>query len=256
MIIFLVTLKADTILKTILRYNLASFILTKGDLLAMYRFGSINYLNLLPFQTFLKQRVGNNSFQMALRYTKDVPSQINKRFKQKRVDAGFISSIESSRCKCTNLGIVSKGSVYSVLLIPGRYNIDTDSATSNQLAKVLNLEGQILIGDKALRYYLMYPDSNLIDLSKEWESRYNLPFVFARLCYNRHKRDITKLANEFASKRWKIPQYMLKRASRKSGIDTKDILWYLNHIQYKINWREKRALRLFLKLSQKHGFRP
>ena len=78
-------------------------------------FGSISYLNLLPFQVFLKRYLSGNAAKMTFRYKRAVPSQINKALKRREVNAAFISSVESSHCKCTDLGIIAYGKVYSVL---------------------------------------------------------------------------------------------------------------------------------------------
>ena len=117
-------------------------------------FGSISYLNLLPFQVFLKRYISSNATQMSFNYKRAVPSQINKALKRRSVNAAFISSIESRKYKCTNLGIIADKKVYSVLLLKGQNESDPASATSNLLAKVLDLQGKVLIGDAALKHYL------------------------------------------------------------------------------------------------------
>ncbi len=50
-------------------------------------FGKIDYINLLPFHIFLKRRSLQNSFKKAIEYKKDIPSNINKKFINKKVDA-------------------------------------------------------------------------------------------------------------------------------------------------------------------------
>ena len=82
-------------------------------------FGSISYLNLLPFQVFLKRHITHNATHMALHHRRDVPSGINQALKQRRIHAGFISSVESGKVMCTDLGIVAHKKVYSVLLLEG-----------------------------------------------------------------------------------------------------------------------------------------
>ena len=210
-------------------------------------FGSISYLNLLPFQVFLKRYLSNNSASMSYRYNHAVPSSINKALKRKSINAGFISSIESRKCRCTDLGIIANKDVYSVLIIKGDNQADPASASSNQLAKVLKLKGRVLIGDDALKYYLDGGEG--IDLARAWYDKTNLPFVFARLCYNRYDKNINKLAKEFSKRKIHIPQYILKHEAKKRGITTKQLLWYLNHIYYKMDWKAKRSLNKFLKAS-------
>ncbi len=69
------------------------------------------------------------------------------------------------------MGIVAKKDVQSVILIPGKVQDDFQSETSNALAKVLNLEGQVIIGDKALKYFHENPHSDFIDLAKVWNEK-------------------------------------------------------------------------------------
>jgi len=210
-------------------------------------FGSISYLNLLPFQVFLKKHLKHSSSKMAFNYKRDVPSAINKALRKGHINAGFISSIESSRYRCTDLGIIANKMVYSVFVIAGASKSDKESATSNQLAKVLNLHGEVLIGDKALKYYL--EGGKGIDLSQEWYKQTQLPFVFGRLCFNCYEKRVQTIAKTFIKKPTRIPQYILKKEAKKRGISPKSLLWYLEHISYKMDYKAKKSLKLFLKLS-------
>jgi len=217
----------------------------------MLIFGSISYLNLLPFQIFLKKRISNTQFKQIINYKKSVPSKINQEFKNRKIDAAFISSIKSKKCKCSDIGIVANGAVYSVLVLNKKQSFDNESDTSNALAKVLNIKGKVTIGDKALKYYLENQNNqDFQDLALEWQKRKKLPFVFARLCYNKNAKQLKKLAKEFSSKEFKIPQYYLKKAAKAKGISPKELTWYLNFIHYKIGYNEKKALKLFLKLAK------
>ncbi len=186
---------------------------------------------------------------MGMNYRKNVPSQINKALHNRQIDAGFISSIESPKYKCTNLGIIAQEAVYSVFIIKGDNKIDMESATSNKLAKVLKLQGEVLIGDKALNYYL--EGGKGLDLATAWHKKTNLPFVFARLCYTCHAKTIENIAKKFIKKPIKIPQYILKREAKKRDITPSQLLWYLKHIEYNMNHKSKKSLKLFLKKSQK-----
>ena len=207
-------------------------------------FGSISYLNLLPFQVFLKRYIKNNAAKMSFRYKRAVPSQINKALRRREVNAAFISSVESQKCKCTDLGIIAYKKVYSVLLLAGDDEKDPASATSNQLAKVLDLQGKVLIGDAALKYYLDGGEG--IDLAEAWYEKTGLPFVFARLCYNKHDDTVKKIARKFAGTKVKIPQYILKKEAKKRGITAKQLTWYLEHIYYTMDHKAKRSLKIFL----------
>ncbi|MEA2048716.1 MAG: MqnA/MqnD/SBP family protein [Campylobacterota bacterium] len=212
-------------------------------------FGSISYLNLLPFQLFLKRYLRSTASKMSFHYKRSVPSQINKSLNRREVHAAFISSVTSQKHKCTDLGIVANKKVYSVLLLEGAHQPDPASATSNQLTKVLNLQGRVLIGDAALKHYLDGGEG--IDLAQAWYEKTGLPFVFARLCYNRHAKIIKNLAHSFAKSNVKIPQYILKREAKKRGISAKQLTWYLNHIHYTLDHRAHHSLKLFLKKSKR-----
>jgi len=211
--------------------------------------GSINYLNLLPFQIFLKRYIKHSSIKLAFNYKRDVPSKINKALKYQKINAGFISSIESSKYKCTDLGIIANGAVYSVFVIKGDNKIDKESATSNKLASILGLQGEVIIGDKALKYYLNGGEG--IDLATKWYEKTSLPTVFARLCYNCYGESIKKITKGFIKKPIKIPQYILKKEAKKRGITPKELLWYLSFIEYKLDYKAKKSLKLFLKKAKK-----
>lgn len=213
-------------------------------------FGKIEYLNLLPFHVFMKRYTRSSQQSMSMHYYKGVPANINQKFLSRKVDAAFISSINAKKSNFVDLGIVAKKEVLSVLLIPNETDKDDiESATSNVLAKVLGLSGEVIIGDKALRYYLQ--NKPHIDLAKEWNKRYNLPFVFALLCYHRDKKLYKKIQKEFLKRSYKIPRYMLKEASKRTDIGEKEILNYLTYISYKIDTKAKKALKIFYTNTQK-----
>ncbi|SFV51167.1 Menaquinone via 6-amino-6-deoxyfutalosine step 1 [hydrothermal vent metagenome] len=209
-------------------------------------FGKIQYLNLLPFHVFMKAFLKNSSSKISMEYKRGVPSKINKDFHSRRVDAAFISSISAKKSKHVGLGIIAKRDVKSVIVIPSVNNkSDEESASSNVLANILNVEGQVLIGDKALHYALM--NDEYIDLAAMWYKKYKLPFVFALLCYHKDKKIYQKIEKEFLKTKVKIPQYILQKASEDTEVSKKDILEYLKLISYKLDDRAKRGLTQFYK---------
>ncbi len=213
-------------------------------------FGKIEYLNLLPFHLFMKRYSRSTRHYMSFRYKKGVPSKINTEYAARRVDAAFISSIKAQKESYVDLGIIAKKEVMSVLLLPSESDQeDRESATSNVLAKVLGLRGEVLIGDKALRHYLN-GDEDAIDLAKAWHEKYNLPFVFALLCYHQHDREIKRLAHSFSKNRFKIPQYQLLAASKRTAIAPDAIQEYLTYISYELDSKAKAGLRKFWHLSR------
>jgi len=212
-------------------------------------FAKIDFINLLPFYIFIKKNIKSSQIKQIINYKKSYPSDINKKFHKKQIDAAFISSVVSKRCNCLDIGIVAKKEVLSVLVRAGKNEDDIQSNTSNVLAKVLNIQGKVIIGDKAL-YKYHNNDDKFIDLAKVWNDKYNLPFVFARLCVNKHYKYLDKLTKKFIKTDIKIPQYILKQYSKKTGVSPVQIIEYLNKISYKIEHKEKRSLRLFFRLQK------
>lgn len=209
-------------------------------------FGKIDFVNLLPFHVFVKRYARSLRFHQSLHYHKGVPSALNRDFAARRVDAAFISSITAGNCRHFGVGIVARREVLSVLALPASNDKnDSDSATSNLLAKVLDVRGEVLIGDKALRYY--HSGAPCTDLGKVWHDRTGLPFVFALLCTHHHTRAIEKLSRTFVRARVKIPYYILMENARRSALTPQQILDYLERISYRIGEKEKRGLKRFFK---------
>ena len=111
--------------------------------------------------------------------------------------------------------------------------------------KILGLSGEVIIGDRALKYYLNGGEG--IDLARAWYDKYGLPFVFARLCYNKYGSEIEKIADKFKRVKIKIPQYILKKEAKKRSITVKELLWYLDYIYYSMDYTSKKSLKIFLR---------
>ncbi|MBU0925006.1 hypothetical protein KKG81_08985 [bacterium] len=218
-------------------------------------FAKIDFINLLPFHIFIKKNIKSTQQKSIIEYKKSYPSFINNKFKKRKVDSAFISSIASRNDKYLDFGIVAQDEVLSVLLIPGIQESDFQSQTSNALAKVLDLEGKVIIGDKALKFYHENPDVIKIDLAKEWKNKYNLPFVFAVLCFNSNKKALEKVTKNFNKQHIKIPQYILEQYSKRSGVSKNNILLYLKKIDYNLGLKEKRSLKQFLNLTKEKGLK-
>lgn len=226
-------------------YNFANY-MVEGFVV----FGKIEYLNLLPFHVFMKRFARSSQESMSMNYYKDVPAKTNKKFLSRRVDAAFISSIRAKNQKHVNLGIIAKKEVLSVLVAPSETNTsDSESETSNLLAKVLQIKGEVLIGDKALRYYLK--NKPHVDLAKTWNEKYNLPFVFALLCYHNDKALYKKIEKSFLKTKVKIPRYILNEASKRTGVSQENILNYLKYISYNFDIKAKKGLERFYKEAKK-----
>ncbi len=213
----------------------------------------IDYINLLPFYVFIKKNIQSSQIKAIINHKKSYPAYINEQFKKRKIDAGFISSIVSKKANCANIGIVSKDKVLSVLALKGEYKKDTESASSNILAKILDINGQVIIGDKALQYYYNNPNDDFIDLAQQWKKKYNLPFVFARFCFQNNNQYFISLSKRFSNTKVKIPQYILNKYIKQSGLTRMQILDYLDKITYTIGYKEKKSLKLFWKLAKRKG---
>jgi len=212
-------------------------------------FGKIEYLNLLPFHIFMKRFLRSSQEQHIMRYKRDVPARINEAFLTRRVDAAFISSIKAKKAKHSSVGIVAKGAVESVIVIPAKQSqSDKESASSNILATILKQEGKVLIGDKALRYTRMHTE--YVDLAKLWSDTTGMPFVFAILCYHKESKRYKKIEQNFLRQHYKIPYYILHKAAQESGVSPDDIRNYLKLISYKIDYKAKRGLKRFYQESR------
>ncbi len=195
----------------------------------------------------MKRFTKSSQQSMSMEYKKGVPSLINKKFISRRVDAAFISSVGAKKYKNLHLGIIAKKEVCSVIVIPQEHDeLDEESATSNVLANVLNIKGKVLIGDKALKYALKSDD--YIDLAQEWNRRYNLPFVFAILCFHSDKNTYMAIEKQFLRQKIKIPYYLLQKASLRTDINSADILKYLELITYRLDSKATKGLAKFYSL--------
>jgi len=207
-------------------------------------FGKIEYLNLLPFHVFMKRFTKSNQQKMSMHHYSGVPAVVNEKFLSRRVDAAFISSIRARKYNNVNLGIIARREVQSVIAIPNKTNTkDVESATSNILVDILGVDGEVLIGDKALRYYLSGGEH--VDLAKLWNEKYNLPFVFALLSFHKDKKLYKKIEKNFIKRPIKIPDYILDKASKRTGIAKKDILNYLTCISYDFDKKAQLGLKTF-----------
>lgn len=218
-------------------------------------FGKIDFINLLPFHVFMKRYAKTLRTHQSLHYHKGVPSALNRSFAARRIDAAFISSITAKNCRHFNVGIVAKREVLSVLSLPcDTDKKDTDSATSNLLAAILDIPGEVLIGDKALRYY--YSGGECTDLGALWNERTGLPFVFALLCTHHHTDELKRLSRAFIRNKIKIPYYILMENSRKSDLTPGQIRHYLHHISYHIGEKEERGYKRFLNEAKERRLSP
>jgi len=215
------------------------------------RFGKIDYINLIPFSLYLKKHIKSSGMRSVLAHKKGVPSAINRRFKRREIDAAVISSVQSFNEHCTEVGIVASKEVLSVLLIEGESRKDSASETSNALANVMELKGEVMIGDRALKAY--YEGIEATDLAHAWYVKTGLPFVFGRLCCHKKPQLFRRLSRDFLRQRIFIPHYILEEYSQRTGVSKEGIRYYLGKIRYDIGRKEERSLRRFRGLVRKHS---
>ncbi len=219
-------------------------ILNQGKLM---RFGKIRYLNLLPFDVFIKSYPLPARYKQMIFLKRSYPARLNQYFLFRRIDAGFISTIAGYQShfknKATMSGICAKGAVWSVMVLPNTNSKDYQSDTSNALCDVLGLSGEVLIGDRALKKH--YEGTDFIDMGEVWSKKTGLPFVFGRLCFNAYGKLYRNISKAFNHKKIKIPHFILKQRALESGIRPSYILEYLKHIHYKIDSKEKLSIKRF-----------
>ena len=226
------------------------------------RFGKIDYLNLLPFEVFIHSYPAPSHFKLFYKKRKSYPSKLNQEFLLGRIDAGFVSSIlasNSSQFYASRVGIVAKKEVISVICLPREKGEDYKSDTSNALLKVLKIKGRVLIGDRALREVLKQKaleEENYIDMAQLWVKEKRLPFVFGRLCVKKHRDFFEKLIIAFIKRPIKIPQYILQDASKKSEIEAKEILKYLQVLSYRIDNKAYCGVKRFYRELRLAGIKP
>ena len=86
-------------------------------------FGKIDYLNLLPFDFFVKS---SNYTYIKKAIKRSHPAHITELFLKKKVNAAFISSIKSKGQKCLDAGIVANGEVLSVFVCGDKDENDSE----------------------------------------------------------------------------------------------------------------------------------
>jgi chorismate dehydratase len=205
-------------------------------------YGAIQYLNLLPFHLFLKKYISSSQFHLSMR--SGVPRKVNSQFQTRKVDGAFISSVLSEKEKCGNLGIIARKDVLSVLVLSGENLEDSESQTSNTLAKILKVDGKVLIGDKALIHY--FQNGTGIDLAEKWNKKFKTPFVFAKLCYKKNWKTFKKIENKFRKTKTFIPHFIIEKEKKRLGLSRNEILLYLSKIDYICDKKSKMGLKKFL----------
>jgi len=241
-----------------------------------FRVGSVGYLNAVPLTRGIEDEV-----QFA------TPARLAELMRENKLDAALLSITEmllNDRYDVLDeIAVASLGEVRSVLLAHRTpleavrtVHCDPASLTSVNLLKVLLAERGIvpafvplpdypsapaqeavlLIGDPAIDFALAGHPHTLWDLGSAWYDLTNLPFVYAAWALQRGQ-DNLKLRR-------------VLREARDFGLDTLDSIIrnrnefdlafrkdYLGwHIHYHLGTDERRGLRRFAELLDKHGLGP
>ncbi len=241
------------------------------------RVGWIDFLNTLPFDF----RLMDIKPDFTLELLKGLPSEINKKLREKQVDIGFISSaeyIENYRnyLILPELSISSLNKVQSVAIFSNiplekmeKVYLTKASKTSRMLTKVIfkdffkrdvqffeleNLSGiekksVLLIGDNAIRYRDKF--RYVYDLSAIWFKKTGLPFVFALWCvnmdfYEKNKEQVEsfhKLLLKTKERFFEKPFEYIKKSEKTSDIDF--AYQYLKNLDYCLSEEHIKSLNLF-----------
>lgn len=209
------------------------------------RFGKIDYLNLLPFEVFMKQYPKTAQTRAFYSAFKSYPAKLNRQFLFGKIDAGFISSIMASRnfkgrsnpqIKALSAGIIAKKRIDSVIVLHGENKNDYQSASSNALARVLGVNGRVLIGDRALKEVLKIRKNYQKDSIESSSKKHEQHEISANLIESKNKK--------FTSKKDSIESKPLKDSiESKKHIESKtpqepifsdlaSIWWGKNHLPF------------------------
>ena len=241
------------------------------------RIGCVKYLNARPL---IHGWPGQVTF--------DHPSALCEQLARGKLDMALVSSFEFLRNPIyrivDDVSISSDGPVYSVIVAYRgelsdleQIQLDPAAATSVNLLRCLLSEanlhprfvsesvapitkscGQLLIGDQAIRLRRNHESElSFWDLGEQWRTLIGLPFVYALWLVRPEMRDVEAIADRL-------------RALRNSNLNRIDDLiasqadfdaafckrYYHQHLRFNFGENEKRGLRAFQQLCEKHGLLP
>ena len=250
----------------------------EGDLegAALQRVGSVPYLNAVPLTRGLE-----NQILFA------PPSQLAALLQEEKLDAALVSVTEvllTDRYDILDgIAIASLGEVQSVLLAHRKplaelteVFCDTASLTSVNLLRVLlaerglkpefrplagyeeaaRLEAVLLIGDPALDFGRAGHPHQIWDLGAAWYELTGLPFVYAVWALRRgaETREIRRHLREAKEFGMDTLDHIIRHRPEYDYNFRKDYLGW--HIHYHLCSEEKRGLRKFAELLDRHGLGP
>lgn len=244
--------------------------------LAPFRVGSVPYLNAVPLTRGLEDQV-----------TLVPPSKLAEMLSRDELDAALVSVTEvlfSERYDILDgIAVASLGEVKSVFLAHRglleqvkTVLCDTASRTSVILLQVLLAEkglrpeiqplsgysaataadNVLLIGDPALDFLRAPHEHTIWDLGAAWYEMTRLPFVYAVWALRRglENKELRRQLREARDFGLDTLDYIISSRKEYDLEFRKDYLSW--HIHYHLGTDEKRGLKKFLELLDKHGFGP
>lgn len=218
----------------------------------------------------------------------DHPSALCARLSRGELDVALVSSFEFLRNPIyrivDGISISSDGPVYSVVLVHigelcdvEEIELDPAAETSGNLLRCLLAElkrqprfaatstsspakrtARLLIGDQAIRFRQEYANKfQFWDLGEQWKKLVALPFVYALWLVRPEVVDPKSIADQLRGLRDKNLANIDNLITDEKEFDRsfRD-RYYREHLRFSFGEREKKGLRAFHQLCQKHDLLP
>jgi chorismate dehydratase len=218
----------------------------------------------------------------------DHPSALCARLSRGELDVALVSSFEFLRNPIyrivDGISISSDGPVYSVVLVHigelsdvEQIELDPAAETSGNLLRCLLAElkrqprfvatstsspakrtARLLIGDQAIRFRQEHANQfQFWDLGEQWKKLAGLPFVYALWLVRPEVTDPKSIADRLRAVRDKNLANIDKLIADEKEFDRSFCdRYYREHLRFSFGEREKKGLRAFHQLCQKHGLLP
>jgi chorismate dehydratase len=234
------------------------------------RLGRISYVNMAP--VFYRVEADVEEIQ-------GVPTELNQRLLDGKLDAAPVSSIEYARHAerlrlMPRLCVASEGAVDSIQLVSKKpleqvrvVAVTPESATSVVLTKVLlpeaahvplgeDADARLLIGDAALKSAFEDPTPHY-DLGRLWLDRTGLPMVFAVwACPEPVHAGLVELEDALVASVRRAraePEVLAHEAAARYGYPAGFLARYFEKLRYRFGPRERAGLMTFLELARDVG---
>jgi chorismate dehydratase len=243
------------------------------------RIGCVKYLNARPL---IRGWPGD--------VTLDHPGALCAQLARGDLDIALVSSFEFLRNPIyrivDDVSIASDGPVYSVVVAHlgeiseiDEIEIDPAAETSGNLLRCLLAEAKLtprftgtstsstadpvrtarlLIGDQAIRFRQKHAgELRFWDLGEQWARLVDLPFVYALWLVRPEVVDAKKIADRLRKLRDKNLANIDKLIAEEKDFDPKFCArYYGKHLRFNFGEKEKKGLKRFQKLCQKHELLP